>query len=202
MAECLIIAWWQGCTERVSPARRAGVSGCPRGRTRQGADARPLTIPASGCLRAADASGTPSPVGLLPGPGCPGRWRRGNIMLGLRCRGFVLHRAGAEQVSDSSGGTVSRFRPPGEREFQVARAGGRVKGRTPAPYQSRRPAASAPRFAGCPRHALRPADRPDAPSLARSVLSPTSCRLILASGCSSALRTPLSDRCLYVFCLM
>ncbi len=36
----------------VSPARRWGVSDCPSGRTRQGADARPLTIPASGCLRA------------------------------------------------------------------------------------------------------------------------------------------------------
>jgi len=36
----------------VSPASRWGVSGCPGGRTRQGADARPLTIPASGCLRA------------------------------------------------------------------------------------------------------------------------------------------------------
>jgi len=111
-----------------------------------------------------------------------------------------LQRADTERVTLRGACPLSGLRPPGGGEFQFARAGGRVKGRTPAlnnpgVRQPARPALRGafvtPRVAGCLRHALRPADRPDAPSLARSVLSPTSCRLILASGCSSALRMPL-----------
>jgi len=53
--------------ERVSPARLSGVSGSPCRRTRQGADARPLTIPASGCLRA-PLCGVPSSRPAAHGP--------------------------------------------------------------------------------------------------------------------------------------
>ncbi len=54
-------------SERVTPARRWGVSGCPCRRTRQGADARPLTIPASGSLRA-PLCGVPSSRPAASGP--------------------------------------------------------------------------------------------------------------------------------------
>ena len=53
--------------EQVMPARRWGVSGCPCRRTRQGADARPLTIPASGSLRA-PLCGVPSSRPAASGP--------------------------------------------------------------------------------------------------------------------------------------
>jgi len=95
---------------KVSPARRWGVSGCPGGRTRQGADARPLTIPASGCLRAT-LRAVPSSFPAADGP--------------------------------------SGLAVPGE-----------------------------------------------------AVLSPTSCRLFLASAHSSALRTPLANPRLWFLCFL
>ena len=55
------------CSEHVPPARRQGVSACPCRRTRQGADARPLTIPASGSL-CAPRCGVPSSRPAADGP--------------------------------------------------------------------------------------------------------------------------------------
>ena len=66
----------QADTEQVSPARRWGVSGCLSRRTRQGADARPLTIPASGGLRAT-LRAVPSSLPAADGPA--GRAIRGTI---------------------------------------------------------------------------------------------------------------------------
>jgi len=68
--------WLWADTKRVSPAGRWGVSGCLSRRSRQGADARPLTIPASGGLRATLCA-VPSSFPAADGPA--GRAIRGAI---------------------------------------------------------------------------------------------------------------------------
>ncbi|VXB38512.1 hypothetical protein PANT111_140024 [Pantoea brenneri] len=60
----------------VTPAGRWGVSDCLSRRTRQGAAARPFTIPASGCLRAT-LRAVPSSRPAADGPA--GRAIRGAI---------------------------------------------------------------------------------------------------------------------------
>ncbi|MDF2041718.1 MULTISPECIES: hypothetical protein [unclassified Pantoea] len=78
-------------------------------------------------LSTSDASGKPLPVGFLPGGGFR------PLKAGEGLVGFALQRADIERVTLRGACPLSGLRPPGGGEFQVVRAGGRVKGRTPAP---------------------------------------------------------------------
>jgi len=110
--------------ERVTPARRWEVSVCPCRRTRQGAYARPLTIPASGSLRA-PRCGVPSSRPAARGPSgraFPGAFRPfADVLSAPPCLRLFL------SASDASGKPLPVGFLPGS-GFKAAESGGEGAG--------------------------------------------------------------------------